>query len=224
MVIIDCEQGTDEWLLARLGRASASQFNAVLAKARNPSDEASTRRNYRVTVALERVTGQPLPHYRSEHMDWGHDTEDLARTSYMISTGNIVDQIGFAQHDVMMAGASPDGLIGTDGGIEIKCKVPANHLESLRLRRMPGEHRAQVQGNLWIFEREWWDYVSFDPRFPNNAQLMIDRVYRDDAYIKYLETEVTQFLEEVAEDVEFIKGYGPGAPSPSPMKISELFN
>lgn len=217
------EQGSPEWLLARLGRATASSFQSILAKVQY-GGESATRRNYRATLVLERLTEEPKEHIKNEFTDWGHDTEELARTMYMARTGNIVEQVGFAQHDELMAGASPDGLISTDGGIEIKCKTSANHLEGLKLGRMPNIHRAQVQGNLWIFEREWWDYVSFDPRFPDNAQLLIDRIYRDEKYISQLISEVTMFLDEVADDVEFVKAYG-GAPKiQKPLEMSDLFN
>lgn len=206
MILTEFEQGTQEWLEARASRATASRFKDILATLKS-GGESSSRRNYRAELVLERLTGEPLESFKSSAMAWGNETEDLARTTYMLTYDIEVQQVGFAQHDTLMAGASPDGLIGTDGGLEIKCRIPANHIESLKLGRMPLEHKAQVQGNMWIFDRKWWDYLSFDPRFPPNAQMLVDRIQRDDEYIKMLEAHVRQFLDEVDEDVEFVRNY-----------------
>jgi predicted phage-related endonuclease len=200
------EQGSAEWLKTRAGKATASRFRDILATLKS-GGEAAGRKNYRAELVLETITGEATETFQSAAMQWGRETEDLARTAYMLATGNDVQTVGFAKHDSILAGASPDGLVGNAGGIEIKCKIPANHIESLKLGRMPNDHMAQVQGNLWIFEREWWDYVSFDPRFPENAQLLIDRIYRDEEYINNLGRHVELFLDEVADDVAFVQSY-----------------
>ena len=200
------EQGSPEWLAARLGRATASRFSDVLATIK--SGESSQRRNYRAELVLERLTGETAESFSSSAMAWGNDTEDLARVAYTLRTGQDVETVGFFQHESLMAGASPDGFVGTDGAIEIKCKIPANHIETLKLNAMPAKHLAQVQGQLWITGRQWCDFVSFDPRFPANAQIFIQRIERDEQYIHKLMLEVTLFLDEVDEEVTFIKGYG----------------
>ena len=110
-------------------------------------------------------------------------------------------------HDTIEAGASPDGLVGDDGCLEIKCPNTATHLETLRTGKLPRQYQAQVQGQMWISGRQWCDFVSFDPRLPSNAQLFITRVDRDDLYIENLEQEIVEFLKEVDQEVEFVKNY-----------------
>src|SRR5207253_3198758 len=118
-----------------------------------------------------------------------------------------VDQVGFIEHSFMAAGASPDGLVGEDGTIEIKCYNSANHIEVLETQVVPNDHMAQIQGQLWITERKWCDYISFDPDMPENAQLFIKRVERDEDYINNLKVEVSIFLDEVDEKVAFVTNY-----------------
>ncbi len=127
----------------------------------------------------------------------------------MVAPGRIVDQVGFLQHDWLAAGASPDGLVGDDGTIEIKCFNTANHIEALKNNAMPPEHMPQVQGQLWIANRQWCDFISFDPELTDNAQIFIQRIPRDEIYIKNLELEVSMFLDEVDADIEFLKQYKP---------------
>ena len=206
MIIIEVTQGTAEWLDLRLGRATASRFKDILSTLKSGA-ESSGRRNYRAELTAERLTHAPIERYKSAAMQWGNDTEDLARTMYMLRTGNPVEQVGFMQHDTIMAGASPDGLTGFDGTIEIKCYELANHIAALKSGKMPPEHMAQVQGQLWLSGRKWCDFISFAPELPDNAQLFIQRIARDDEYIEKLEAEVVKFLDEVGADVEFVEGY-----------------
>jgi predicted phage-related endonuclease len=199
------EQGTDEWFDARLGLATASRFKDVLATIKN--GESAARRNYRAELVVERLTGKPLDRFKTAAMEWGNDTEDLARMTYMLITGNKVKETGFWKHPVLEAGASPDGLVGKDGLIEIKCKNLANHIEVLRIGRMPKEHEAQVQGQMLMTNRKWCDFVSFAPELPENAQTLIVRVERDNNYIANLLSELETFLNEVEDEVNFIKNY-----------------
>ena len=200
------EQCSDAWFEARLGKATASRFKDVLAKLKSGTEPA-TRKNYRAQLVVERLTGQKAERFTTAAMDWGVETESLARLSYTLATTNLVDEVGFIQHAFLQAGASPDGLIGLDGTLEIKCRLTANHIETLKLGHMPPEHTAQVQGQLWLTGRNWCDFVSFDPTLPENAQLFIERIARDDDYIKMLELEVALFLDEVEADVEFLQQY-----------------
>jgi hypothetical protein len=199
--IIPCQQGTDEWRAARAGIATASEFGCILAKARSGNDEATTRRNYRVRLVVERLAGKPLEGgFATFATRQGTEREPLAREAYEVRTGNLVQEVGVCLHDELACGASPDGLVNDDGGVEIKCPELAAHLDYLRRKDEPPEYRAQIQGNLWITGRAWWDFVSFNPDFPPHLQLLVRRVPRDDKYIAGLEFNVRMFLGEVAEE------------------------
>lgn len=193
------EQRTDEWYAARLGRATASNFGKVLAKIK--TGEAADRRNYRAQLVIERLTGNRQESYSNAAMQWGTEQEPFARIAYMADRGVDVQEVGFIQHETLMAGCSPDGLIGADGLIEIKCPVSATHIETLKTQHMPLEHMPQVQGQMWIAGREWCDFVSYDPRMPEKLQMFVQRIPRDDQYIKALAFEVERFLEEVSAEV-----------------------
>lgn len=193
------EQRTDEWYVARLGRATASNFGKVLAKIK--TGEAADRRNYRAQLVIERLTGNRQEGYSNAAMQWGTEQEPFARIAYMADRGVDVQEVGFIQHATLMAGCSPDGLIADDGLIEIKCPVSATHIETLKTQHMPLEHMPQVQGQMWIAGREWCDFVSYDPRMPEKLQMFVQRIPRDDQYIKALAFEIERFLEEVAAEV-----------------------
>lgn len=194
------EQGSIEWFQERAGKATASRFKDIIATIK--SGEAAVRRNYKAQLVVERLTGVAQETYTNAAMQYGTETEPLARIAYEFRTDNKVSEVGFIQHKELLAGCSPDGLIGTDGGVEIKCPFQsAVHIETL-LNGMPKEHMAQIQGTLWITGRSWWDFVSFDPRLPAHLQLYIKRVERDSEYIENLEAEILEFLDEVSETVK----------------------
>lgn len=193
-------QQSPEWFAARLGKATASRFKDVLATIK--TGEAATRRNYRMQLVVERLTGQKEEGYTNAAMQWGNDNEPLARIAYEVKTGLLVTQADFVDHPTLMAGASPDGLIGEDGGLEIKCPhQSAVHIETIQ-SGMPSEHMPQVQGAMWITGRKWWDFVSYDPRMPEHLQLYVQRIERDDKYIADLEAKVTAFLCEVESTIK----------------------
>lgn len=201
MKVLNHEQGSVDWLLSRAGIATASEFDSIMAKVK--SGEAASRRNYRAKLVVERLTGRPVTTFQSAAMRQGTEREPDARLAYMVHTGALVEQVGLCRHDELEAGASPDGLIGTAGGLEIKCPELANHLEYLKLKAEPPEYMWQIQGGLWISAREWWDFVSFNPEFPEHLQLVVRRVYRDERRIKELASEVERFMNEVrAEEAE----------------------
>ncbi len=204
----EVDQGTDQWLELRLGRATASRFKDVMTTIK--SGEAAARRNYKTEIILERINGKRSErNFKSSAMDWGNDTEELAATEYMLKTGNIADACGIFLHNEAMIGDSPDRLVGDDGCVEIKCFNSANHYETLFTGLMPKEHMPQVQGHMWLANRDWCDFVSFDPDFPPKAQLFIQRIKRDDEYIKNMAWEITKFLIEVEGGVNFITKYEP---------------
>lgn len=187
-------QGTAEWLQEKCGCASASEFHAVLAKG-----EGKTRGDYLARVVAERLTGKPAETYRNGHMDRGTEQEPFARLAYEAKFGEPVEQVGFIRHAALMAGCSPDGLLGKNGGGEFKCVIPTVQLETWRKGGCPAKHKAQVQGNLWITGRDWWDFTSFSPDMPSHLRLYVHRVYRDEPYIQTLEAEVRRFLGEADE-------------------------
>jgi predicted phage-related endonuclease len=191
----------------RLGKATASEFHNILAKGRY-GKEAAGRRNYRIQLALERVTGKTPTRFSNAYTDWGHDTEELAVVELMLRMPELdIDKCGFIEHAFLAAGASPDRLIAEDGVVEVKCFNSANHYEALRTNKLPSEYVAQVQGQLWITGRKYAIVVMYDPDFPPNSQLIILRVERDEKYIDDLMVEVSNFLDEVDEQVKFINNY-----------------
>lgn len=196
-------QRSDEWFAARCGKATASNFHKVLATVK--SGEAADRRNYRAQLVCERLTGKHEPGYTNAAMQHGVENEPFALAAYIALTGVYVDEVGFIEHESLMAGASPDGLIGMDGGLEIKCPTKAVHLDTLKTQEMPAFHRAQVQGCMWITGRKWWDFVSYHPDFPEHLQMFKCRVMRDESYIANLEAEVKAFLSEVEQDVKALE-------------------
>ena len=204
MKVINVEQGTDLWFSARLGRPTGSVYSDVLAKGKGVS-----RGNLIVKLALELVTGKPaLPAFKkTTAMLDGTEREPFARALYESSRGVFVDEVGFCQHDTIFTGVSPDGLIEKDGMVELKCPTEAVHREYMLRKDEPPVYRAQIQGQLWVAERDWCDFASYHPDFPENAQLIVRRVYRDEAYISNLETEVIRFNQEVAAEAEAIRNY-----------------
>lgn len=195
--IFEMDQGGEEWAQARLGIPTASRFATVMAKG-----EGKTRAEYMRKLAGEIITGEPMDSYTNAHMERGRSMEDEARETYAFIHDADIRRVGFIRNGDK--GASPDSLIGEDGGLEIKTALPHIQIERLMRGGMPPEHKAQVQGNIWVGEREWWDFVSFWPKLP---QLKV-RVYRDDAYIATMSDEIDRFNDELAEMVERIRTYG----------------
>ena len=188
-----------EWALARVGYVTASRFDAVMAKIK--TGEAAERRNYRTEIITERLTGVPIDRYHNAAMQWGTDNQPAAVAAYEAETGVIVQPEAFIPHpSIPWVGATPDGLVGDDGLVEIKCPhVTFHHLSAWLDKAMPAEHRPQVQGQLFVTGRKWADFISFDPRLPERLRLLVVRVARDDAYIAELEKAVRSFLEEIEQ-------------------------
>ena len=204
MRVITADQGTEEWKQARVGVPSGSKFSDIMAKGGG-----ATRATYLTALALERITGVREEFKATFAMEQGTEREPFARSAYEAHTGQFVTEIGFCMHDTLQVGVSPDGLVGKDGMTEYKCPMPKTHLEYLRLEpgKCPTAYRWQVQGQLWVAEREWCDFVSYNPDFPENAQLIIRRVVRDEKAINELEIEVLKFLGDIEREVEFIQSY-----------------
>lgn len=195
MRCIDCEQGSDEWIAARLGIPSASMYGKIITTQGKWSTQADTYINQ---LVAEKLTGEQTPFYQNEHMARGTELEPDARKMYEFIKDVEVQEVGFCLHDALEAGASPDGLIGEDGGLEIKCPAPATHVEYLRGGKLPSKYKQQVMGCLWITGREWWDFMSYHP----SMKPLIVRVERDEDYIAELEACVSKAVELIEENVE----------------------
>lgn len=193
-------QGTEGWLRARMGRVTGSKAECVMAKIK--TGEAAARADYRMALVIERLTNTPAPQgYVSEEMKWGTEQEPFARMAYEAETGNIVTESGFLSCNDVAVGVSLDGAInGYDGLVEFKCPKSTTHFGYLKSGKMPSKYIPQVTHEMWVTGANWCDFVSFDPRFPENLQLFIVRVNRADLDIASYETEVLKFLREVDAD------------------------
>lgn len=199
------EQGTPEWHQLRLGKVTASRVADIIATTR--TGPSASRQNYLIELALQRSTGTIEPSYTNAAMEWGTQTEPQARAAYEVETGNFVDQVAFIDHPtIAWFGCSPDGLVGDDGLIEIKCPNSATHWEYFKAKKPPQKYVIQMQTQLAVTGRKWCDFVSFDPRMPERSQLLVVRVDRDEAFIAELEEKVKQFLSEVEVEVNLMKG------------------
>ena len=204
-MIEQIEQRTDDWYAARLGKVTASALHKVLAKTK--TGYGADRGNYMTQLVLERVTNSKADGYSSAAMQWGIDQEPFARAAYEATRGVMVDEVGFIPHPTIKdAGASPDGLVGDDGMVEIKCPESKTALECwLSENPVEAKYFAQMQWQMRCADRSWCDYVVFDPRMPAKAQLFIKRVERDDAWLEKAEAEVIKFLAEVDAKVAALK-------------------
>jgi hypothetical protein len=194
-------QGTPEWKADRAGKATGSRAADILAVIK--SGEAAARRNYRVQVVTERLSGQPAEEgYVSDDMAWGTLQEPFARMAYESATGNVVQEAGFAYLSDIAAGCSVDGFV-EDGGrfglLEVKCPKTATHIDYLLGNALPSKYEPQILHNLWVTGAEFADFVSFDPRLKENLRFFCIRVERDEAKITAHEQAVLKFLAEVDE-------------------------
>jgi putative phage-type endonuclease len=198
------EQRTDDWFAARLGKVTASKIADVMATTK--TGPSASRKNYMAQLLTERLTGQKAESYSNAAMQWGTDTEPQARAMYELETGHDVTEVGFIDHPVIaMSGASPDGLIGDDGLIEIKCPNTATHIETLRGAAIDKKYVLQMQWQMACTKRQWCDFVSFDPRLPSAMQLYVARVERDATLIAAMESEVSVFLAEINKAEEELR-------------------
>jgi putative phage-type endonuclease len=197
------DQRSEEWYSARLGKVTASRLSDVLETIK--TGEAAARANYRIELVAERLTGKSTPRFTSAAMQWGVDCEPMARSAYETETGLIVTEVGFVDHPTIeMTGASPDGLVGDDGLIEIKCPDTKTHIETLTSKKAPSKYIPQMQWQMACTGRQWVDFVSFDPRLPEHLMLEIIRVERDQLLIDQYSEAVSIFLAEVSKTVELL--------------------
>jgi len=193
-------QGSTEWFAARLGKVTASRVADVIAKTK--SGYSTSRANYAAELICERLTGCPAASFTNGAMQWGLDQEPYARAAYAAKTGADVYEVGFVDHpEVAMSGASPDGYVGDDGLVEIKCPMTATHLDTLDSGVIPTKYLTQMAWQMACAGRDWCDFVSYDPRLPEPMRLFVKRVERDVSMILDLETEVAAFNREIDERV-----------------------
>ena len=190
MKIIDCIQGTDEWWEARLGFVTASNFHKVLNKK-------TGRGLYMRKLAAERLTGLREESYKNEIMENGNETEAAARAYYEAANDCKVEQVGFVMRDEWIGG-SPDGLVGDEGMIEMKCPLSSTHIENILSGEMPKTYTPQVQGLLWVTERKWCDFISFDPKVLSKPIFTV-RIERDKEYIINLSANVGVFVDQLKD-------------------------
>lgn len=192
------EQRSPEWRAIRCGKLTASCAADMLATTQK-KEWAAGRKNYRMRLVLERITGKPQESgYLSQAMQDGMDREIDAQGIYEAVTGNLLRSVGFVEHDTLMAGCSPDGVIGNFEGIaEIKCPMAATHMEYLRTGIVPGDYLKQITAALWITGAQWCDWLSFHPDFPEYARVKLVRVDRDEAAIAAFDQLARDFLAEV---------------------------
>lgn len=197
-------QGTPEWFAIRVGKVTASRVADVGAKTK--TGWGASRANYMAELIAERLTGEVAPSFTNAAMQWGTEMEPLARDAYEFRTDATVETVGFVAHpSILMSGASPDGLVGSDGLIEIKCPNTATHIDTLMGDSIASKYETQMQWQMACTGRKWCDFVSFDPRMPESMRLFIRRVNRDDKRISELELLVCDFLEEIKAKVQQLR-------------------
>lgn len=205
MKILDFPQGSAEWLAARAGKVTASKVSDVLAKIK--TGEAAARRDYKAQLVAEILCGTPQESgFINAEMQWGTEQEPFGRSAYEVAREVMVDQVGLVLHPrIERAAASPDGLVGTEGLVEVKAPKTATHLQYVLGGVVPAQYQPQMLWQMACTETAWCDFVSFDPRLPANLQLFVARFPRDDKRIREMEAEVVVFLDEVAELVERLR-------------------
>ena len=197
-------QGSEAWHLMRLGKITASRINDVVAMIK--TGEAATRADYRIELVCERLTGKPTEGFTNSHMERGIELEPFARSAYEIATATFVDQVAFVDHPRLKnTGASPDGLVGDEGLIEIKCPAVKTHIKTLVDKKAPSKYMNQMQWQMACTKRLWVDFVSYCPELPENMQLFVKRVERDNGIIAELESKVLEFDEEVEAVIQQLK-------------------
>lgn len=195
---LDCEQGSPEWLQARVGNVTASRVAEVIGKIKN-GNYSKDRLNYMEELQAELATGYASETYVTAEMQFGIDNEPLARSAYEAKNGVFIDRVGFVLHPrITHCGASPDGMVGPDGGVEIKIPKTVTHLRYRRLKVVPEEYKPQMYLNMACTERDWWDFFSYDPRCKGDMRVFQVRLYRDEKVISDMESEILKFLEELA--------------------------
>lgn len=198
------KQGTEEWFAARCGKITASRIGDIMAMTK--SGPAASRKNYIAELICQRLTGNIEETYKSPAMQWGTENEPFARAAYEAVKGVLVAEIGFVDHpEILNSGASPDGLVETNGSIEIKCPNTATHIDTMKTGKIDQKYLFQM---VWVMEctgREWCDFVSYDPRLPEELSLYIKRVYLADFDIQKIREEVVKVDKEIEYEIQSLR-------------------
>jgi putative phage-type endonuclease len=199
-------QGSPEWHAMRVGRVTASRVADIIRKTK--SGYSTSRANYLAELIAEKLTGVPAPHFISDAMRFGTENEPNARAAYEFKTAMEVQSVGFVIHPVIRdSGASPDGLVGTEGLVEFKSPLTSTHIETLLTGKIDPDYITQCQWQMACTSRKWCDWVSFDPRMPESLKLFVQRVDRDNERIGELEAAVRDFLDELAKKIAQLIAY-----------------
>ena len=194
------EQRSEEWFAARCGKVTASRVADIMA--RTKTGPSASRENYLAQLVCERMTGKPAESYSNAAMAWGTEQEPFARAAYESAKDVLVEEVGFVPHPSFSeAGASPDGLVGEFGLVEIKCPNTATHIQTLLEQKVPEKYNTQMQWQMACTQRHWCDYVSFDPRMAEGLQLFIKRVEFDPVYVGKLDKEIVNFLLDLEDKI-----------------------
>lgn len=197
-IITEMEQGSAEWLALRLSKVTASRMSDVLSKGRG-SAPSKTAETYMMELIAEKLTGESKPFFENDAMRWGTETEPQARTMYEINSNFVsVVEVAFIELNEFV-GVSPDGLIGDDGMLEIKCPTTITQLKRALSDDYSKDYYAQIQMQLWVAERKWCDFLSFDPRLDCDAGYLLQRVERDEEFIKDMEEKTVLFIKKMKE-------------------------
>lgn len=202
------EQGSPEWHQTRVGKITASKMAALMA--RTKSGPAASRKNMIAQLAIERLTGQEVENFKNDSMRHGNETEPMARMEYEMQTGNTVTQIAFVDHpEIQMVGCSPDGLVGDDGLVEIKCPTAMDrHMKTIMKEDFGSEYRWQRQHQLFVTGRDWVDAVSYDKRYPPHLQLSTKRFFKNAEDHERIAAEIVKANMEIDEIVASLKARG----------------
>ncbi len=204
-IIETCEQGSAEWLSMRLGKVTASRVKDVLSKGRGKAPS-KTAESYMMELIAEVLTGESKPFFENDAMRWGTETEPQARSMYEVNNGFVtVKEVAFVEHNEQV-GISPDGLVGDDGLLEIKCPNTTTQLKRALSDDYSADYKAQIQMQLWVTERQWCDFVSYDPRLDCAAGYLQQRVERDEEYIEEMKIKVYAFVKKMNELIKQLKG------------------
>lgn len=213
-------QSDPSWATARLGFVTASRIADVMAKTK--SGPSTSRANYAAELIAERLTGTPGDRYTNAAMQWGIDTEPHARAAYEFHHDVSCGPAAFITHPTLeWSAATPDGFIDADGLVEFKCPNTATHIDTLLSSAIPEKYRLQMQWQMACSARAWCDFVSFDPRLPEEMRMFVKRIKRDDDMIGSIEKEVTLFLGEVSDTLARLRrSYGEPSPTRAPLAAS----
>ena len=203
-IITEMEQGTDEWLALRLGKITASRMKELLSKGRGTAPS-KTAESYMFDLIAEKLTGKPKDFFMNDAMQWGVDTEESARAMYELKHGVDVVEVAFIELDENV-GMSPDGLVGDDGLLEIKCPNTTTQLKRALTDNYSKDYYAQIQMQLWVSDRQWCDFVSYDPRLECDASYLEQRVLRDEDFIEDMKAKTEKFIVDMNEILNKLKG------------------